>query len=481
MRRILMVASMALCGLAPAAAQQVAGDPWAAMTTRDLSAIHGFIEDSHPGAIDAQNPRFRAWMETGYAQALQAAGAATSIGDYQRTLRGYINGFHDNHMRVRFESGTDQAAWPGFSVRLTDDQTFIVAVSEENAVPVGTEILSCDGETLASRLDRDVLPYLWNPELPHAKRELAANLLIAEPITRRPAQCLARVGAAESTNITLVWRPISGVDAATLRRQTNGLVVPDRGIRIVDGVTFVSLPSMDADTGFTAFFEDLEARRSEIINQPIVVLDVRGNRGGHTDIGYHLLRILYGDTAVDRIADSFDWSNAIRVSAGNAARMRATADFMQSSGAFSQREIDAVRASGDRIDAAAARGEQFLPGGGPGVRPRGRAPRSPFNGQVYLLTDSACASACLDFADVALRLPGVTHVGLPTEADAVYMESRHEFLPSGLTRLTFGIKVVRNRVRANNEWYEPRYLWRDGLMSDEAIAAWLQSLPDGRH
>lgn len=50
-------------------------------------------------------------------------------------------------------------------------------------------------------------------------------------------------------------------------------------------------------------------------------------------------------------------------------------------------------------------------------------------------------------------------VGLPTSADAVYIDNTEAMLPSGLALLSYSLKVYRNRVRANNEWYEPQVHW----------------------
>lgn len=454
-------------------------DPWAAMTVRDVQAAYELIRDDHPGPVDPANPAFAARLDTGYAAARAEAERARSLGDYQRTLRRFVNGFRDNHLRVRFEAGTDQAMWPGFSVRWDSDDRFVVAVSEEAEAPPGSEILSCDGEPLAARMERDVLPFIWNPELPHARKAFSANLMIADPQTPKPVRCsILRTGLDGPVETTLRWRPLNGPDAAHLRRQTNGLVVPPRGIREIGGVTFISLPGMDADPGLESFLAEVEERAGTLRTRPVLVFDVRGNSGGISTVGYRLLKAFYGDEPINRIVNSFDWTNAVRATSGNAARYRATADVMLNAGGWSSREIDGVRGTGDRIEAAIAQGDPFLQGGRP-AQPLGEwTPPIPFTGRVFLLTDPACASACLDLVDVMRRLPGVTHVGLQTQADAIYMESRHETLPSGLARLTFGIKVYRNRIRANNEWYEPEVPWPGGEMSDQAIASWLTALAD---
>ncbi len=66
--------------------------------------------------------------------------------------------------------------------------------------------------------------------------------------------------------------------------------------------------------------------------------------------------------------------------------------------------------------------------------------------------------------------------GLPTSADAVYIDNRNADLPSGLGVLGFSLKVYRHRVRANNEWYEPQIRLPNGPLTDEAIAKWVLTL-----
>jgi hypothetical protein len=105
-------------------------------------------------------------------------------------------------------------------------------------------------------------------------------------------------------------------------------------------------------------------------------------------------------------------------------------------------------------------------------------PPNPVTGRVYFLTDNACGSACLDFADLMHQLPGVVQVGLPTSADTVYMDIASAPLPSGLATLGWGMKVYRDRARGNNVWYDPKYRWPGGPMNDdEAVVRWIKSLP----
>jgi hypothetical protein len=70
----------------------------------------------------------------------------------------------------------------------------------------------------------------------------------------------------------------------------------------------------------------------------------------------------------------------------------------------------------------------------------------------------------------------VLHIGLPTSADAVYIDNTDVELPSGQGQLSYSMKVYRNRIRANNEWYEPEVRWQGGAMTDLALAVWVKNL-----
>ncbi|GEM_PF-2921090 len=77
-----------------------------------------------------------------------------------------------------------------------------------------------------------------------------------------------------------------------------------------------------------------------------------------------------------------------------------------------------------------------------------------FKGQLVLVTDSFCASACLDFADAVLAVPGASHFGLSTSGDTLYIDIGSQALPSG-AQLWLPLKVWRGRVRGNNQSYDP--------------------------
>lgn len=95
-----------------------------------------------------------------------------------------------------------------------------------------------------------------------------------------------------------------------------------------------------------------------------------------------------------------------------------------------------------------------------------RAPR------VYVVTDSACASACLDAMDLWKAL-GVIQVGRETSADTLYMEVRAERLPSDLVWAVVPTKVYRGRLRGDNEAYRPDHVYNGDMSDTDALQAWI--------
>jgi hypothetical protein len=106
-------------------------------------------------------------------------------------------------------------------------------------------------------------------------------------------------------------------------------------------------------------------------------------------------------------------------------------------------------------------------------------PPAPPAGPVYFVTDSGCASACLDAADLWGAL-GAIQVGQETSADTLYMDVRPDTLPSGLSRIIVPMKVYRGRTRGSNEPLRPAHPYPGDLRDTGALAEWIAALPENR-
>jgi len=103
------------------------------------------------------------------------------------------------------------------------------------------------------------------------------------------------------------------------------------------------------------------------------------------------------------------------------------------------------------------------------------APYHPPVGAVFVLTDEACMSACLDAVDLWTRL-GATPIGHETDADTVYMEVRNVDLPSGLGQMSLPMKFYIGRERGHNQPVVPVHRFEGDMNDTAALEAWVSAL-----
>jgi hypothetical protein len=126
-----------------------------------------------------------------------------------------------------------------------------------------------------------------------------------------------------------------------------------------------------------------------------------------------------------------------------------------------------------RMRTALRTGQAFVRQSAPTPAPTGAEPAPLSSARAILVTDSRCASSCLNGADAVLSLPDVRHFGHTTGADTVFMDVRRVELPSGLGVMVFGQKVDRNGLRGNNQPWVPS-LHYDGQIGDtDKVRAWV--------
>jgi len=450
-------------------------NPWATLTRGDIVAIRDTLRDNHPGPPDPSNPHYRDWLERGLPEALLRADAATSYGDYLRTVQFYTNGFADGHILVSPVLTQRLLTWSGFIVTAHSAADAIVALAEpDTGLKVGDRLISCDGKDFGQLLAERTDPYVWNAEIPHARYAQAYRLFYQGRGDPQPRADDCRFS---SGPVHLKWRNTNMDELQPRLDRARGLGAKTLTIREVQGIWLVSIPtfnfqSNDALAKARAFVYELKARAPEL-HRGTVVLDVRGNGGGDSSWGDDMLAALWSRSWVDYIENQFDETVDWRASPRNLTVLESKATDTRAEGHDDAADYYAKAAAA--VGAALAKGEPYGRTG-ESRRDHPRPASNPFLRRTYFFTDVGCASACLDFADVLQRLPGVVHIGFPTYADTNYIDNTAQLLPSGLTYLSYSLKVYRHRARRNNEWYEPQVPWPGGEVTDETIAAWVRTL-----
>ncbi|WP_299321754.1 S41 family peptidase [Parasphingopyxis sp.] len=457
----------------------VASNPWTEITERDLETIAEAIRVSHPGPVDTLNPRFGTFLEAGLADARERAQNVENFQDYKRVLMRFANGFRDGHLRLSWPVDVAYYRWPGFLPQLGPDGAVRVGLSETASAEEGEVIHSCDGRPLTAHFDENVAPYYVNVDIPQKRNYYFSYALLADSADAEFSQCSIGEGQARR-QVDLQWRRIDRRQALDKRWAAVGLARGELGLHRHGDIWMLSIPtfnywSSDSIDQYRALLDDVRVNADAIRQARAFVIDVRGNTGGVSVWGDRMAAALWDSDFVTAVREHTDAS--------------AYADWRVSETAFNHNRTLAERLAGDDAETAAQvaaiadgiaeamrAGEEYYQQGEGGAGQPLPQGESPFSGDVYFLTDYVCASACLDFADLILRLPGVTHIGLSTSGDTVYIDNTAVVLPSGLASLSLSMKVWRDRLRGNNEFYTPAHVWPGGRMTDDALIEWVREL-----
>lgn len=473
MRNIVLL-TLGLLAVAKPAASEPSG--WAALAREDLIGIHSLMAANHPGPVDLENPAYRRRLDTGLDQALARTVSVHSYADYLRALRFYTTSFRDGHVAVSQGFQPRSSRWPGFTVEDGGDGKVRVRSSREGGPPAGASLTACDGQNIETLMRDRVEPYYWNADLPHERLRQAGQLFIGLPGDEVDAlrRCSFHTLNGGTVEIDLAWEVID----STRLREMFAPRASQPALRRVGEVWFIDLPTFNYQTEaqvvqINGLVDELTRRAPEIADS-VLVFDVRGNGGGNSLWANRVVAAVWGADWGNRVRASFDNTVDYRASPENLAALDFNIARDERNGLTDAANVR--RGIRDRMAEAIARGE-------PMVRIENRPrpvdptlPESPFRGQAFLLTDAGCASACLDFADLVRRLPGTRQIGGPTSADAVYIDNTLGSLPSGLVSLSYSLKVYRNRVRTNNQWYEPDVTWPKHGMTETEIAEWAAAL-----
>ncbi|MEZ5957635.1 MAG: S41 family peptidase [Hyphomonadaceae bacterium] len=498
--RSLMVAAFAFLAVSmPAVAQEQDApqlpetpEAWRAAAETDLEALRTLIREDTPAAFDSENPIMQRWYERGYRQARSRLRRVNDQASYYYLLLGYVTGFRDPHLSLGAQMRLASARWPGFVATADGDDVVVFSRDEAdaNTPAVGARLISCDGLNPATFRARNIYPFSLNPGLAGDRRRSATRIFMdrQNPFGPAPRRCVFNEGGTRRT-ITLSWRDVPGDDYWDQYSLASlGPGAPLDVTTPAEGVAWIGVPTFDNGAGeqLQALVDRIAADAPAMRAGRAIVIDVRGNGGGNSEWGVRVARALWGDDIIDAIPGddrpgAVDW----RASPGNRDYIAEfTPELARQFGAESEIVQWAHRAH-DGINGAISRGDAFwrdrelgetaeisVSGGYTQQRPTGP---SPIPARVYVLSNGVCASACLDFSDIILHIPGVQLVGADTSGDGLMMEIRTTMLPSGLVQVGLPMKVYRGRGRGPLEAYRADIAY-SGVWSDEAVRAWVMGL-----
>ena len=482
---------MILWALAAAAALQ-ADKPaperdWAATLRTDATAMHDAIAENHPGMINPDDPDFAALNDRQYALALKRARTARTFADYFFALQHYLAAFNDGHMGFGVFGATPDAnlRWPGFIARDDGNRGLVVTASEDwSGVAAGSRIENCDGKN-AFELGRDRVGARfgrWELESQRTMWGVIVMLDSGDPYVRPITSCVFQTDRGRQ-KVRLTWRE-GGKEIFSKYQIIPAASRVEAGIAPFAGGFWVTLPSFDGNPE-SSRGRALEVVLGQIRDQagamdkaPVIVFDLRGNGGGSSQWSKRIAELLWGKGAFARYPDppmTIVW----RASQGNLQTLRDGLRERDGNGKLDQGARSWFNSTIAGLEAAVAKGEQswvIKPSRADNASNVDNAlPFHPPQGKVFLLTDSACMSACLDAVDLWTRL-GAIPVGRETGADTVYMEVRRITMPSKLGSMALPMKYYIGRARGSNVPVRPRYRFDGDIKDTPSVQAWVASL-----
>jgi len=236
------------------------------------------------------------------------------------------------------------------------------------------------------------------------------------------------------------------------------------------GISLLILPTFYAgEPGFDDVIHAIDQAEKELAKSTpdTLVIDLRGNGGGASEPGDRVLTAIWGNHALPALAGRRAKSSAWRAS------RNVLHDLEQRRPRIAQRYPTEL-AGYDQLLSGLRNAvnhdqplyqEPIVPTTDAGALKAG--PK-----KVFVITDSACISACLDFMDRVMEAPHVVQVGRATGWDTIYTEVESIPLPSGRGNATIPVQLLQGRYRASHQAYKPSV----HLDDDRAIDSWIASL-----
>lgn len=473
MRTIWILATLIAISTANASSQasqkHLEATQWQAMARTDLAAVRDKIREAHPGILDSQNPEFNVWVERGYQEANELVPQVMSYDTALQVVRYYTTGFKDGHLSYSDDVRSDVSIWvTGWRLEMRNGDYVVATILPDWPVrlpPEGHIWLGCDGVEADEILSSGVGPFVRRGNDPVARAIQASSAWMLRPVKDNFKECSFRGRDQVVSRYPVVFQPITTrqLFSALSRSTGNGSRSAENTFDFRDGVLWIRAGnfSLRGGTDDAKDLDQMLLELSHVIEARIIIFDVRGNRGGDSSIGDRIFEAATGGLEFDRrdIESLPRYYAQWRVSGHLLSFLdRVIEDSITLYGPDSAR-VDEDKGFRAKVLAAMSSGEDWVDQEAgyaitqaDVIRRNGRLRRSPT--AVALLTDSGCVSACLDFADVVLQVPGAIHVGESTGADSVYMVGSVARMPSG-NALRVPVKVWRNRLRGNNQPYVP--------------------------
>ena len=434
---------------------------WQAAARADVLESYRQFVENHPGVYDLDNPGFLEQLGKARTAGLDAAAGATDRLGYELALARFSAVLADGHAKAYTPNSANNADapryWPGF-VALWRGDELLVRTQDQSSPLYGASISACEGQPIAQFLPDRLTIWGFRPKELGQWWVSPSRLFysIGAVAPHQPRSCTFTYADGTSETRALDWKTPTHEQRDFYAASVYPVAEPVGLHQPRDGIFIIGLGDFDPDdegrAAYDELYNDIAARRDELLAAKAVVIDMRGNNGGSSQWSLNLANLLWGGEAVGtrrRSIIGIDW----RASPDTIAYAKEMRTEFDSQGASDM--VAWLDGFIPKMEAALAAGAPLWRDAGSDGGERSRPEPTDFDTPVYVINWGMCASACLDANDYFTLFDNTKLIGAPTSADSTYMEVRGVKLPAGPGWLTIPNKTWVGRSRGWGEIYEP--------------------------
>jgi hypothetical protein len=275
-------------------------DPrWKVTTIQDLNAAYRLLRDNHPGAVaELHDADFMRQLDAGRARALARAERVDSYQGYLAVLAGFAVEMGDKHIWSRPTFVVNLPRWPQMLVSKRGDAWVVTDTEPSQASLLNASLISCDGLAAEDfgRKNLGGFRVVWSVG---AQQVQSAPWLFVDegnPFIARPNQCIFEQNGQQRA-VKLQWVQIKRERLLSRVKQAVGVGAAGFGVRKVSDGYWIALQDLMSDQAIQAV-RSVQQQKSVLREARFVVLDLRGNGGGSSELGRQIAAALLGDGAV---------------------------------------------------------------------------------------------------------------------------------------------------------------------------------------
>jgi hypothetical protein len=242
----------------------------------------------------------------------------TTTNDYEfYEVMGLFSGsFHDGHTQVYYSEGNAYTDYISMSVRYFNDELYIISVRESLSMtfPVGSKILEINGLKTDEYMKKHIAPYVESDFKPTVQRLSASLLLSAKlatdtltvkyqtPKNEILVNRMPRDGHSREHESSKGYQYTHWKDPVEISWQENDIAV----------LAFNTFNDRNGD--LITLFDKL---KDTLYSAKGIVIDLRNNRGGGTDVAWHLLQYIIKDAYFLNFAWQTRTNDGVKKAQGN--------------------------------------------------------------------------------------------------------------------------------------------------------------------